>query len=59
MMVHDPKNDFDSGAGYGLQGIRERVELLRGQIKIDSVPDCGTTLLITIPKNPVIFTTGA
>jgi signal transduction histidine kinase len=48
---------FDN-SGYGLQGIRERVEILRGQVTIDSVPAQGTTLLIIIPKDPITLTAG-
>ncbi len=33
----------------GILGIRERVKIVGGQIKIDSKPKTGTTTLITIP----------
>lgn len=35
--------------GFGIQGIRERVELVRGSITIQSVPGKGTSLHIDIP----------
>lgn len=68
MSLIDNGNGFDSSdftsnlpnsSSYGLQGMRERVELLRGQLTIDSVPEQGTTLLITIPKDPITLTAGA
>lgn len=33
----------------GLYGMKERVELLKGMFKIQSAPNCGTTILISIP----------
>jgi len=51
-------SNLSDNSSYGLQGIRERVELLRGQVTIDSVPEQGTTLLITIPKDPIALTAG-
>lgn len=38
---------------FGLQGIRERVELARGQMTLTSTPQQGTELCITAPKNPM------
>ena len=35
---------------YGLQGIRERLELVGGEISLESSPTNGTTLTVTIPK---------
>ena len=35
---------------FGLQGIQERLELVRGQMEISSHPGGGTDLRITIPK---------
>jgi signal transduction histidine kinase len=40
-----------NGSGYGLQGIRERIGLVRGQMTLTSTRQQGTTLLITVPKN--------
>jgi len=45
-----------NGVGYGLQGIRERIGLVRGEMTLTSTPQQGTTLLITVPKNPLILT---
>jgi signal transduction histidine kinase len=36
---------------YGLQGIRERLELIRGSLELESAPGKGTTLFITVPRN--------
>jgi len=35
---------------YGLQGIRERLELVGGEMSIESESGVGTTLTVTIPK---------
>jgi signal transduction histidine kinase len=35
--------------GYGLQAMRERVEACSGTLTIESDPEEGTTLVITIP----------
>ncbi|MGB0387571.1 MAG: sensor histidine kinase [Ardenticatenaceae bacterium] len=39
--------------GFGLQGLVERVELVGGQMELQSAPHHGTHLLITVPKNPL------
>lgn len=43
---------------YGLQGIRERLELVRGSFKVESSPHQGTSLLVTVPKNPLVLLEG-
>jgi signal transduction histidine kinase len=43
---------------YGLQGIRERLELVRGSFELESAPDHGTSLLVTVPKNPLALIGG-
>lgn len=35
---------------YGLQGMQERIALVGGQLHLESFPDHGTHLLVTIPK---------
>lgn len=53
LMVQDDGRGFDTAAkteGFGLTGITERVELLRGELEIASIPDKGTTLNVTIPS---------
>jgi signal transduction histidine kinase len=42
-------------AGFGLQGIRERLELVRGQVEIRSDPGRGTELTMVAPKHPVVL----
>src|SRR5258708_4858100 len=37
--------------GYGLQGLQERLELVGGSLKVESVPVAGTSLRVTVPKN--------
>lgn len=34
---------------YGLTGIRERVRLLKGDVRIQSAPGAGTTVLVSVP----------
>jgi signal transduction histidine kinase len=48
----------DKAGSYGLQGVRERLELIRGSLKLESVPGEGTSLLITVPKNPLVLVGG-
>lgn len=36
---------------YGLQGIRERLELVQGLLKVESCPSQGTSLFVTVPKD--------
>lgn len=35
--------------GFGLPGMRERVELLRGEMQVDSSPGKGTRISVTVP----------
>jgi signal transduction histidine kinase len=42
----DPDRDTD---GFGLLGVRERVELLGGELLIDSAPGRGTVIRVSIP----------
>ena len=37
--------------GYGLQGVRERLELVGGSLQVESAPGQGTELRVTFPKN--------
>ena len=39
-----------TGRGYGLQGLRERLELVRGQMRITSDARGGTELIVVIPR---------
>jgi two-component system, NarL family, sensor histidine kinase DegS len=51
-------NDSKQEDRYGLQGIRERLELVRGSFKLESSPNHGTSLLVTVPKNPLALMGG-
>jgi len=51
----DVSTTFDTGnplQGYGLLGMKERVEICRGTFKVESTPGKGTRLFASIPKNP-------
>ena len=39
----------EKGRGFGLLGIRERVELLGGTVRIESSPGCGTLVALDVP----------
>lgn len=45
----DPGRLADQGGGFGLAGIRERAELLRGEMRVKTVPGRGTELSVTVP----------
>ena len=38
-----------ANSGFGLVGMRERMELLDGSLTIESTPDGGTTLVAEVP----------
>lgn len=42
-----------NGQHYGLRGVRERLEPIRGSFKLDSSPGKGTILFISVPRNPL------
>ncbi len=44
------KKDFNNIKGLGLVNMRERIESLKGNFKIDSSPNNGTLLIFEIPK---------
>lgn len=39
---------------YGLQGVRERLELVAGTMRVDTSPGQGTSLYVSIPKDQLI-----
>ncbi len=61
LRLRDDGAGFDAGAlagqagaperGYGLQGLRERLELVRGRMCITSDAQTGTDLTVTVPKH--------
>jgi signal transduction histidine kinase len=53
--VRDDGRGFDpfaTNGGFGLIGMRERVGLAGGELRIDAAPGHGTTVLATIPLEP-------
>jgi len=52
LTVRDDGSGFDPGAhtdGFGLLGMRERIELLHGTLEVTSFPGKGTTIKATFP----------
>ena len=50
LSIHDDGiGGADARKGSGLIGLKDRVEVLGGHMKITSPPECGTSLHITIP----------
>lgn len=55
VVVEDDGVGFDPAAAtdrLGLMGMRERVDLVGGQLEIEASPGGGTTLIVTIPVAP-------
>ncbi|MGC8781819.1 MAG: sensor histidine kinase [Anaerolineae bacterium] len=50
----DPRT-AEMASGFGLQGIRERLELVLGRLEIKSDPACGTELVMTAPRQPIVL----
>lgn len=42
-------NGEDSNSGFGMLGMKERVELLNGKLIVNSIADKGTTISVSIP----------
>jgi signal transduction histidine kinase len=50
LVVSDDGRGFTpDGGGFGLAGMRERVEQVGGRVRIDSAPGAGTRLTVTVP----------
>jgi signal transduction histidine kinase len=52
LLISDDGRGFDLGAeqsGFGLAGMRERVELAGGELQIESAPGAGTRVLASVP----------
>jgi two-component system sensor histidine kinase DegS len=53
LVLEDDGRGFDTTngkrAGLGLEGMRERVELLEGRLTIESSEDAGTTVVVEVP----------
>lgn len=55
LAVTDDGHGFDpgeSGTGFGLDGMRERVALVGGTLEVSSAPGQGTTLRVALPAAP-------
>ncbi len=52
----DPQvlSQMDSGEGFGLFNIRERLELLGGRLQVDSTPGEGTTISMIVPRDQLV-----
>jgi signal transduction histidine kinase len=59
--VHDNGRGFDVSAEnsavshYGILGMRERIQLIRGVLEIESLPGQGTSVHIRLPRTHVIL----
>ncbi|HEX5051307.1 MAG TPA: PAS domain S-box protein [Planctomycetota bacterium] len=54
--VHDRGRGFDSATvaeGFGLVGVRDRVEHLGGALEVDAAPGVGTRVWIDVPDRPL------
>ena len=52
VLISDDGHGFDPGAersGFGLAGMRERVELTGGELQIESKPGAGTRVMASVP----------
>ena len=59
LVVHDDGKGFDTqvpASGFGLVGLRERLAILSGTLRVQSSQDTGTTLFAHLPRNPIAFT---
>jgi signal transduction histidine kinase len=54
----DPQKPLTPPHGWGLAGMRERVELIRGQLRIESEPGQGTTVEAIVPNSETIIKRG-
>ena len=62
LTVRDDGDGFDpatSTSGFGLLGIRERVQLLHGTVQIASSPGHGTTVTASFPVQRLAATSPA
>jgi signal transduction histidine kinase len=52
-VIEDDGTGFDpgevGGSSFGLVGMRERIELLDGRLRVESRPGAGTTLVVEVP----------
>ena len=60
LLIEDNGIGFDADAvlpdHFGIVGIREQADLIGAEVRIDSVRNHGTTVLVSLPLSPVAFT---
>jgi len=52
LVIEDDGRGFDAAglsSGLGLIGIRERIDFLNGTFRVESLPNCGTRLVVSVP----------
>ena len=55
LVVSDDGRGFTADEhGFGLAGMRERVEQVGGQVEVESSPGAGTRLTVTVPAEPAM-----
>lgn len=57
LCVADDGRGFDANraqGGYGLRGLRERVQALGGECRIDTAPGAGTRIRISLPMESIV-----
>ena len=55
----DPEKPLIPPHGWGLAGMRERVELIKGDLRIQSSPGKGTTVEVTVPNSVEMIKEGS
>jgi signal transduction histidine kinase len=50
----DPEKTLTPPHGWGLAGMRERVELIKGQLRIDSGHGRGTSIEVIVPYSDIV-----
>jgi signal transduction histidine kinase len=45
----DPRREEVAQRGFGLQSMRERAQIVGGELELDSAPGTGTTVVLAIP----------
>lgn len=59
LQIEDNGVGFDPAAlrpgHYGIVGLREQAELIGGELRIDSKPNAGTTLRVSLKLSPIAF----
>lgn len=53
LVVADDGDGFEAGReGFGLRGMRERIQLVGGSVTVDTRPRGGTRLIVAVPNRP-------